>query len=278
MPLPAPYSPPWKRLGEDGVAMLAWLGLKVRELWRRNGEGSLPVPAFWPRRGSRLFWPLVLAGVLILALALGRAWLARPAPAPVAEAPPPAVQPEQPTAAATARDSTTLPAPSPLAAPAPTAMEGLSEAPAMEEVAAPPGDRSGAPPGAGPEGPATTDARAFTDDPAEVPAAETFEPPAEVEANRLRAQWGAEDRDQLIAALSPDPASLTLTLQLNPAYLALPAAKRQRWAEEWLQRAIAAGYSHLHLRDGQRRLLGREALVGGGMVLLEPPWAGREAP
>ena len=149
-------------------------------------------------------------------------------------------------------------------------MEGLSEAPAMEEVASPPG--------AGTEGPATTDARAFTDDSADVPAAETFETPAQVEANRLRAQWSADDRDQLIAALSPDPASLTLTLQLNPAYLALPAAQRQRWAEHWLQRAIAAGYSHLHLRDGQRRLLGREALVGGGMVLLEPPGAGSEAP
>ena len=66
MPLPAPYAPPWKRLGEDGVALLAWLGLKVREVWRRNREGRLPLPAFWPRRWPRLFWPLVLAAVLLV--------------------------------------------------------------------------------------------------------------------------------------------------------------------------------------------------------------------
>ncbi|MFM9073108.1 MAG: hypothetical protein ACKOOC_06890, partial [Cyanobium sp.] len=66
MPLPAPYAPPWKRLGEDLVATLAWLGLKLRELVRRNGEGSLPVPGFWPRRWPQLFWPLVLGASLVV--------------------------------------------------------------------------------------------------------------------------------------------------------------------------------------------------------------------
>lgn len=268
MPLPAPYAPPWQRLGEDGVALLAWLGLKVRELWRRNGEGGLPVPPFWPRRGRRLFWPLVLAGVLSLALALGRAWLARPAAGPLAgpggladqtaarpeASPEPLAQENPPTAmpapagdSAPVRDRSAGPAPSPLQTPESSALEELSDAPALEEAA-------------------------------EVPAAETFETPADMEANRLRAQWSADDSDQLIAALSPDPAALTLTLQLNASFLALPAAQRQRWAERWQQRANASGYSHLRLCDGQRRLLGRDALVGGGMLLLEPPGAGTEAP
>ena len=294
MPLPAPYAPPWKRLGEDGVALLAWLGLKVRELWRRNGEGSLPVPAFWPRRWLRLFWPLVLAGVLILALALGRAWLARPAALA-----PPVGTPEQPRSVSTARDGATQPAPAPSDAPQSPATAELSEPPATEEAPSPPGERLEAPPGEQNEVPPgersevlpgasktpleTTGARPFgarpsPDDSAAEPGADTFETPAELEASRLRAQWSEEDRDELIAALSTDPASLTLTLHLNPSYIALPAAKRQRWADLWLQRAVTAGYSHLRLRDSQRRLLGREALVGGGMILLEPPGAGREAP
>ena len=70
MPLPGPYEPPWKRLGEDLVAIGAWLLLKLRELGRRSREGSLPVPAFWPRRWPQLFWPLMLA-IALLALVAG---------------------------------------------------------------------------------------------------------------------------------------------------------------------------------------------------------------
>jgi hypothetical protein len=45
---------------------------------------------------------------------------------------------------------------------------------------------------------------------------------------------------------------------------------RRRWAERWQLRALALGYERLELVDSQRRLLARGALVGSGMILLDP--------
>lgn len=66
---PAPYEDPWGRLGEDLRAVAASTGLRLRELWRRNRQGDLSVPGFWPVSLAPLFWPLLLA--LGLALLLG---------------------------------------------------------------------------------------------------------------------------------------------------------------------------------------------------------------
>ena len=71
MPYPAPYEEPWGRLAGDLRAVAASTGFKVRELWRRNGEGDLSVPGFWPAAWAALFWPLLLALVLTSLLALG---------------------------------------------------------------------------------------------------------------------------------------------------------------------------------------------------------------
>ena len=72
--LPAPYVSPWREFGRNLRALGADLGLRIRELWRRNREGDLSVPAFWPRDLAPLFWPLLL--VLLLALpAAGLRWL-----------------------------------------------------------------------------------------------------------------------------------------------------------------------------------------------------------
>ncbi len=68
-PYPAPYEEPWGRLGENLRAVAASTGLKLRELWRRNREGDLSVPGFWPVSLASLFWPLLLA--LSLALVFG---------------------------------------------------------------------------------------------------------------------------------------------------------------------------------------------------------------
>ena len=95
--------------------------------------------------------------------------------------------------------------------------------------------------------------------------------PEEREANRLRAAWSAGDPEPLIAAVRPEPASATLTLDLADAFIALKDGERQRLAERWWQRAVEEGYGHLRLRDGRGRLLARDARVGGGMVVLEPP-------
>ena len=35
--------------------------LKLRELVRRNREGDLSVPGFWPHSLAAFFWPLLLA-------------------------------------------------------------------------------------------------------------------------------------------------------------------------------------------------------------------------
>ena len=62
--------------------------LRLRELWRRNREGDLSVPAFWPQALSAWFWPLLLAlalSLLSLPLLLGRG--NKPAPAVVVEQP-----------------------------------------------------------------------------------------------------------------------------------------------------------------------------------------------
>jgi hypothetical protein len=71
--LPAAYRSPFKALGEDLRAVLATLKLRGRELWRRNREGDLPLPRFWPEKLGPLFWPLLLALALatVPALSIG---------------------------------------------------------------------------------------------------------------------------------------------------------------------------------------------------------------
>ena len=69
-PYPAPYEEPWGRLAFDLRAALASTGLRLRELARRNRQGELSVPGFWPPSLAWLFWPLLLALFLALVLAL----------------------------------------------------------------------------------------------------------------------------------------------------------------------------------------------------------------
>ena len=69
--LPAPYVNPWKDLARNLRALWADLGLRARELWRRNREGDLSVPAFWPTDLAPLFWPLLLAFSLALLVSAG---------------------------------------------------------------------------------------------------------------------------------------------------------------------------------------------------------------
>jgi hypothetical protein len=94
----------------------------------------------------------------------------------------------------------------------------------------------------------------------------------------VRAAWSDAAAESLIVAFRPEPATLTLTLSLDDAFLTLPAGERERLAERWRQRALEAGYSHLRLREGRGRLVGRDAVVGGGMVVLDPPGEGGEEP
>ena len=76
--LPAPWQNPWGLLWRDLGALLASLRLGLRELWRRNGEGSLWRPAFWPKGGAKLFWPFMVVALVVLLQADPRILLALP--------------------------------------------------------------------------------------------------------------------------------------------------------------------------------------------------------
>ena len=72
--LPAPYVSPWREFGRNLQAMAADLRLRFQELWRRNREGELSVPGFWPRDLAPSFWPLLLVLLLLFPVAGLRWW------------------------------------------------------------------------------------------------------------------------------------------------------------------------------------------------------------
>ncbi|MCP9834530.1 MULTISPECIES: hypothetical protein [unclassified Cyanobium] len=229
--LPAPYASPWGQLGGALRAVLASLRLKLRELWRRNREGDLSVPGFWPQGLAPLFWPLLLAALLTLTLALaGKAWgvLSHRAPSP-----PPAARPAAPLLAPATEEAPTVSAPARVA-PAPV----TARAPIPEPEPAPP------------------------------------PPPPPLELDPLLALLAQDDPEHLVASVHPEPSEGRLVLTMAPSYAALNEASRRRWAERWQQRALALGYEWLELVDGQQRLLARGALVGSGMILLDPGASG----
>lgn len=120
--LPAPYRNPWFALADDLRAALADLGLRVRELRRRNGDGSLWRPGWWPAGLAPLFWPLLLALTLavLVGLALGSTQLLRHQPVPAPSTPDTALsRANEPVAASPDRVEPTAPDPEP-AAPTPS--------------------------------------------------------------------------------------------------------------------------------------------------------------
>jgi hypothetical protein len=230
--LPAPYASPWGRLAQALGAVLASLRLKLRELWRRNGEGDLSVPWFWPQGLAPLFWPLLLAVLLALLLALAgqaRRGLSHRAARPDAGPLAPFVAPARPMPPSGV-PSGALPAP----APSPTTPETA---------------------------PAPMPSAAATPEP---------EPAPVLELDPLLELLAVDDPEHLIASAHPEPAEGRLVLTMAPAYAGLAPASRGRWAELWQQRALGLGYERLELVDGQQRLLARAALVGSGMILLDP--------
>ena len=128
--LPVPWSSPWKQLRQDLARDLPAVGsasvLRLRELWRRNREGDLSVPGFWPQALSAWFWPLLLAvalSLLSLPLLLGRG--PTPAPAVVLEKPLPVEQQLQQAFEPTPPAPQPLPAAEPEVNPLPLPAEPL---------------------------------------------------------------------------------------------------------------------------------------------------------
>jgi len=207
---------------------MADTGLRLRESLRRNGEGSLWRPRWWPVDLAPLFWPLLLALALAALMALG-VWLPRLRPAATEPAPPSAVAPSLPTVseppAAEPPVAAVLPEPAPEPAPE-AALEPETDAESLE--------------------------------------AEPLEPPPPDPLVLLLQRPGA---DGLIRRAVGDADASSLSLQLAPAFPALAAKEQQRRAELWQQWARDLGYDHLELRDSRAGLLGRDALVGDGMIL-----------
>lgn len=251
--LPAPYRNPWLSLAEALRAVAADSRLRARQLWRRNGDGSLWRPPWWPQPLAAWFWPVLGAAAVALlltaAVLLPRQLSTQPlSPQPVAPASPAAsASPAAPDSAAAGAD---------------LAESGVTEAPLADRAAQKPlADRAGEEPAAAPL-PPETDLQAVVQ-------AEPVLPPAP--ADPLDAVLASDGFADLVLRADPEPDNGLLRLHLQPAFARLPAGERQGHAQVWQQLLQELGYDHLELIDPSGRLLARDALVGGGMIMLNPP-------
>ena len=233
-PLPVPYENPWGLLARDFQAVAASLRLQARELWRRNRQGDLRRPGFWPKDLAPLFWPLALAlagGLVVLLVVVANLFAQGPAGVgpSVGVAPAAAVSPA--TLESATLESTTLD-PEPLQ---PTPLEvAAAEPPPVQSL------------------------------PEESPVAESPRPDSVEDA------MGEVDPDHWIRAIAADPERGTLQLVLAAPFTALPEAQQLQQAESWQTQAQALGFDRLELTDRQGRPIGRQARVGSGMILLTP--------
>ena len=238
--LPAPYVSPWKDLARNVQALWADLGLRVRELWRRNREGDLSVPAFWPVELTPLFWPVLLAIVLALAVSVALKLNHLRAPA----------QPEVEQSASQTQDQVRT-----TESVLPKQLKGLSalqtpigEIPAIEtslpdELVTP-----------------------VEMDDAQPPVALQLDP-------LLDLLLDGSAPEGVLNEARPDPADNRLVLCVTEAWWTLGDLQRSDLAKTWQERSRQLGYSELQLVNVQDRLLARSARVGDGMILFNnvPP-------
>jgi hypothetical protein len=257
--LPAPYNSPWKALGQDLRAVSADLRLRSQELWRRNREGDLSVPAFWPEPFAALFWP-VLLGFSLAVLILGGIQLRQ------------ALQGHAPHSPQEVERVRTTPFPEARALPITTSVEsdlnnqGVAEAPTDPNITLPEKPeqlmQAEAPPG--------------------LNNLELEPPSVKTEAELLRfdpllellAEAGSTDSGQgsaLIVAAQPQPERNAVILQINDAaWMQRSPEQRQHLAETWWTRLEDQGYADLRLVNEQQDLLARPARIGGGMIVFDP--------
>ena len=229
--LPAPYVSPWLEFGRNLQAMASDVRLRGQELWRRNREGELSVPGFWPRDLAPSFWPLLLVLLLLLPLAGIRFWQdhARPElrPEPVEL---------QRTSPLELPVPELIPAPQPVEEELVPIPEAVDAEPAVEPLE--------------PEQPLQPQL-SFD------PLFELFQDTA-IPEGLLRSAKPVPEQDRLLLELSLDVWAQT------------PIDQRQTLASSWLQSALELDYFSLQLVNEQGDLLGRAARVGGGMILFDP--------
>ena len=257
--LPAPYNSPWKALGQDLRAASADLRLRSQEIWRRNREGDLSVPAFWPEQLAALFWPVLLGfsiSVLILGgIQLRQALQGQSPPAP------PAVERVRTTAFPEAR---------PL--PITNSIESAFDEQSLEDAPADPNTTSLS---SAEQLMAAEDAPALNDLDDEPASEETapellrFDPLLD-----LLADEGSSDDSQgsaLIVSAQPQPERNAVILQMDvDAWMQRSPEQRQQLAETWWTRLEDQGYADVRLVNAQQELLARPARIGGGMIVFDP--------
>ena len=257
--LPAPYNSPWKALIQDLKAVSADVRLRSQEIWRRNREGDLSVPAFWPKQWAALFWPALL-GFSLVVLILGGIQL-RQALQGQSPPAPPAVERVRTTAFPEAR-------PLPVTTSVESALDdqGLEDAPAQPNTT---GLNSSE------QLMLAEDAPPLNDLDGEPASAETtadllrFDPLLD-----LLAEEGNSDDSQgsvLIVSAQPQPERNAVILQIDlNAWMQRSPEQRQHLAETWWTRLEDQGYADLRLVNAQQELLARPARIGGGMIVFDP--------
>ena len=244
--LPAPYQSPWQALRQDLPAAAADLRLRFQELWRRNREGDLSTPGFWPQDLAPLFWPVVLV-VLLLVLALGVVQLR--SALNVADADPvPAVE----------RLRTT---------PLPEARPLMSEPEILKGAA---------------ETPQSSSRVSAEETPNQVVQSEplSLEPPKPepmvLQVDPLLNLLEQVDSDRaapagLLLSARPVPAENAAVLVVDSGLWSdMPEAVRLERSESWWQILQDQGYDAVTLEDVDQHLLARPARVGGGMIMFDP--------
>ena len=257
--LPAPYNSPWKALGQDLKAVSADLRLRCQEIWRRNREGDLSVPAFWPEPWAALFWPALL-GFSLAVLILGGIQL-RQALQGQSPPEPPAVERVRTTAFPEAR---------PL--PITNSIESAFDEQGLEDAPADPNTTSL---NSSEQLMAAEDAPALNELDGEPALEETapdllrFDPLLD-----LLADEGSSDDSQgsaLIVSAQPQPERNAVILQIDvDAWMQCSPEQRQQLAETWWKRLEDQGYADVRLVNAQQELLARPARIGGGMIVFDP--------
>ncbi|MCP9818089.1 hypothetical protein KBZ18_01115 [Synechococcus sp. Cruz-9H2] len=236
--LPVVYESPWRALGRDLRAVAASCALALRRIWRRQWQGDLPTPQFWPRRQATLFWPAALLLALLLLALAGRFAIGQRHP---------------------------------LLAERPVEMDGSG--PSASVVSPPLSIDPAVDPAQAPEAP--VEAKEDRREPRETvgTSPEPVPPPqATPSASETPIQLppGFSDESGLVlAAPTGGRGGGVLRLRISEAFNSLPESERQGLAQQWWQQSLDLGYEQLRLLDTSDAELGRNAVVGGGMILLD---------
>lgn len=277
--LPAPYNSPWKALGQDLRAVSADLRLRSQELWRRNREGDLSVPAFWPESLASLFWPALLGFILTL-LVLGGIQLRE------------ILRDQSPPSPPEVERVRTTPFPEARPLPIPTNLEtdldneGMVGAPTDTNPSS--STSSSSTNTSGPEALSTTEqdpdlSNLELEPPTAEPTSDLlrFDPLLELlaeesssDSSTAGGSAGSSASNQgsaLIVSAQPQPERNAVTLVIDAeAWRQRSPEQRQQLAEAWWTRLEDQGYADLRLVNDQQDLLARPARIGGGMIVFDP--------